>query len=87
MARGNPVTNLSKVDDGQDKHEKMLSDMHDALYSLGDAIRKPGGLSGGRPGAKKLLPPEIAGPSDTPEAKTARKHIETIHAAMKDCAY
>jgi hypothetical protein len=61
----------------QDKHEKMLSTMHDALYTLGSKIRKPFG--GGQ--GDKLLPPDLV-PQEPVEARAARLHIESLHHAM-----
>lgn len=63
----------------QDKHERMLSEMHDALYTLGNKIRKPMGGHG-----EKLLPKSMQS-HEAPEAKAARSHIEDIHTAMKKC--
>jgi hypothetical protein len=60
-----------------DKHEGMLNEMHSALHSLGDKIRKPFGRDG-----DKLLPRRLR-PSEAPEAKAARKHIEHLHRAMR----
>jgi len=62
----------------EDKHQGMLSEMHDALYQLGDKIRKPFGGRG-----SKLLPKGLQ-ENETPEAQLARTHIETMHGAMKD---
>ncbi len=61
----------------QDKHERMLSEMHDALYSLGSKIRKPMVGSG-----EKMLPKDLQS-SETPEAKAARQHVELLHGQMK----
>lgn len=75
MARKNPtISGLPK----QDKHEKMLSDMHSALYALGDKIRKPYRSDG-----EKLLPMALQ-ESESPEAKLARNHIECLHRAMQE---
>jgi hypothetical protein len=63
----------------QSPHEKKLSEMHDALYSLGDKIRKPYPRSG-----EKLLPAELQ-EQEPDGAKAARKHIDNLHAAMKGC--
>lgn len=63
----------------QDKHEGMLSQMHDALYALGDKIRKPFARNG-----EKLLPKKLQS-GESPESKAARGHIEALHAAMKGC--
>jgi len=61
----------------QDAHEAKLSEMHDALYSLGDKIRKP------YPGrGEKLLPKDLRS-QEKPEAEAARKHIDTLHRTMK----
>ena len=62
-----------------DKHEGMLSEMHDALYQLGDKIRTPFGGRG-----SKLLPKKLRS-NESPEAQTARKHIVNMHTAMKNC--
>jgi len=61
----------------EDKHEKMMSEMHDALYTLGSKIRKP---IGGR--GDKLLPKSMV-PAEDEDAKAARAHIERLHRAMK----
>jgi len=71
--RGNPT--MPK----QDKHEKMLSEMHSALYSLGNKIRKPYESDG-----DKLLPSDLR-VGESPEAKAARAHIQTLHKSMKGC--
>jgi hypothetical protein len=63
-----------------DKHQNMLDEMHGALYSLSDKIRKPFPRSG-----EKLVPKALR-EEENPEAALARKHIETIHSAMKDCS-
>jgi len=63
--------------DRRDKHEQMIGDMHDALYSLGDKIRKPLAHDG-----DKLLPVELQ-QHEKPEAKAARKHVEKLHRAFK----
>lgn len=61
----------------RDKHEQMLDDMHGALSSLGDKIRKPF-----QPSGEKLLPADLQN-AEKPEAKAARKHIEKLHGAFK----
>ena len=80
MPRKNPtVSSCSEVCGPmeQDAHETKLSEMHDALYSLGDKIRK------NHPGrGEKLLPKELQS-AEKPEAKSARKHIDNLHRAMK----
>jgi hypothetical protein len=55
----------------------MLSEMHDALYTLGNKMRKPFQSTG-----DKLLPKGLA-PAEAPEAAMARLHVETLHKAMK----
>ena len=60
----------------QSKHEKMLSDIHSALYTLGDKIRKPSSGSGDH-----LLPPDLA-PQEAKGARSARLHIESLHQSM-----
>lgn len=60
----------------QPKHERMLSEMHDALYTLGSKIRKPTPNPG-----DKLLPPDLA-PQEPAGARKARLHIESLHQAM-----
>lgn len=60
-----------------DKHEKMLGEMHDALYTLAAKIRPPMSSSG-----DKLLPVELR-PAEPEGAKVARSHIEKLHRAMK----
>lgn len=57
------------------RHEEQLSEMHDALYQLGDHARTP--MSDG----SKLLPGELA-PAN-PKAAAAKKHIDTLHRAFK----
>lgn len=54
----------------------MLSEMHDALYTLGNKIRKPSPSRG-----NKLLPKELQ--EKEPEgADVARSTIEQLHKAM-----
>ena len=55
MARKNPTEPcVASCDVEQDAHQTKLSEMHDALYSLGDKIRKP------YPGrGEKLLPKDL----------------------------
>ncbi len=78
--RRNPVArDIGSMPVEEDKHERMLSEMHDALYTLGSKIRKP---IGGR--GDKLLPKELA-PAEPEGAKQARDHIESLHASMKCC--
>jgi hypothetical protein len=62
----------------EDKHEKKLRQMHDALYSLGDRIRKPFNRDG-----EKLLPKGLRS-SETPESKQAREHIDRLHTVMSE---
>jgi hypothetical protein len=81
MARKAPKNRMS-LEVGMpemDKHEKMLDEMHGALYSLSDKIRKPYPRSG-----EKLLPKELQ-PEEAEGSKAARKHIETLHESMKGC--
>lgn len=59
-------------------HEEQLSDMHDALYQLGDQARPPMGGSGGN-----LLPDDLA-PQEKPAAKKAKKHISKLHKMFKN---
>jgi len=61
-----------------DKHEGMLDEMHDALYSLGHKIRKP------FPGKGEKLLPRGLRQSEAPEAKAARRHITRLHRAMRE---
>ncbi len=61
----------------QDKHEKMMGDIHDALYSLGSKIRKPMTSNG-----DKLLPKALR-PTEPEGAKMARAHIERLHSSMQ----
>jgi hypothetical protein len=78
MARKNPTAGRDiGMPMDEDKHEKMLSEMHDALYTLGSKIRKP---IGGR--GDKLLPKDLA-PAEPEGAKAARNHIESLHKAMR----
>jgi hypothetical protein len=57
------------------KHEEQLSEMHDALYQLGDHARTP--MNDG----SKLLPGELA--PENPKAATAKKHIAALHGMFK----
>ena len=75
--RGNPTVSMAVGMPEQDKHEKMLSEMHEALYSLSSKIRKPFPSSG-----DKLLPKELA-PAEPEGSKAARAHIEKLHKAMR----
>lgn len=80
MARKPPVLRgnmMPMMPEEEDKHEKMLSEMHDALYTLGSKIRKPIQSRG-----DKLLPSDLR-PAESDEAKSARSHIERVHRAMK----
>lgn len=61
----------------EDKHQSMLSEMHDALYSLGSKISKPFSGRG-----EKLLPKALQA-AEPEEGKAARAHIERLHSAMK----
>ena len=73
MARKNPtMPSVPK----QDKHESMVSNMHSALYSLSDKMRKPYPNDG-----DKLLPSNLK-TKEKPESKAARKHVEKLHKAM-----
>ena len=75
MARKNPI---APMEIHQDKHDKMLSEMHSALYTLGDKIQKPSPRSG-----EKLLPENLR--QQAPKgAKAARRHIQRIHRAMRE---
>jgi hypothetical protein len=75
--RKNPTVQVGSMMDHQDAHESKLSEMHDALYSLGDKIRKPYPRNG-----EKLLPKDLRA-EEKPEAAAARKHIDALHKAMK----
>jgi hypothetical protein len=77
--RKNPVASLVSSDFHEDPQQKKLSEMHGALHSLGDKIRKPYPNSG-----DKLLPKELV-PAESDDSKMARKHIDNLHAAMKGC--
>lgn len=57
----------------QSKHEKMLSEMHDALYTLGNKVRKPMPSSG-----EKLLPADLK-QQEAPEVSAAKAHVEKLH--------
>jgi hypothetical protein len=61
----------------QSKHEKMLSDMHSALYALGNKVRKPSPAEG-----EKLLP-EALQQTEAPEVAAAKSHVETLHGHFK----
>lgn len=76
--RGNPIAVAADMPKA-DPHEEKLSEMHDALYSLGDKIRKPYPHKG-----EKMLPKKLRS-AEKPESKAARKHIDAMHAAMKGC--
>ncbi len=58
-------------------HEEMLSEMHDALYRLGDQARPMIDGDGA-----KLLPDDLS-PSEKPEAKRAKQHIKKLYGAFK----
>jgi len=75
--RSNPTVRDIGMPMEEDKHEKMLSEMHDALYTLGNKIRKP---IGGR--GDKLLPKDLA-PAEPEGAASARSHIERLHKSMR----
>jgi len=77
VKRRNPTEAAMPGMPAEDKHEKMLGEMHDALYTLGSKIRRP---IGGR--GDKLLPKDLA-PAEPEGAKSARTHIESLHKAMK----
>ena len=78
MARKNPTISAYPADNPvEDKHEKMLDEMHSALHTLGSKIRKPFQSRG-----DKLLPKALA-PAEDPEAALARAHIEDLHKTMK----
>jgi hypothetical protein len=62
----------------EDKHERKLREMHGALYSLSDKIRKPFPSDG-----EKLLPAGLR-TSESPESKAARDHIDRLHKAMSE---
>ena len=61
-----------------DADEKKVSDMHDALYSLSDKIRKPME----RPG-DKLLPDHLK-KSPAKHGEMARKQIRALHRAFRE---
>jgi len=61
----------------QSKHEKMLSEMHSALYALGNKVRKPMPSEG-----EKLLPAELQ-QAEAPEVASAKAHVETLHGHFK----
>lgn len=75
MARKNPTVGYAVP--SQTKHEKMLSEMHSALYTLGDKVRKPMPRDG-----EKLLPKSLRTPS-SPDVKDAESQIECLHKAFK----
>jgi hypothetical protein len=63
----------------QSPHEKKLSEMHDALHTLGSKIRKPFVMN---PSGQKLLPTHLQ--EQEPEgAKQAKQHIDKLHAAFQ----
>jgi hypothetical protein len=73
-ARKNPTTIGV---DNMSEEEQMCSDMHSALHSLSDKVRKPFAGSG-----DKLLPKGLRA-TERPEARAARKHIRRLHRAFK----
>lgn len=80
MKRKNPTSNTapSQADvPQQSEHEKLLGEMHDALYALGDRVRKPYPRDG-----DKLLPEELQR-TELPETRTAKKYIVKLHKQMK----
>jgi hypothetical protein len=72
--RSNPT--LIGMDAGSPE-EQMCSDMHSALHTLSDKVRKPYSSSGDH-----LLPKPLQA-NERPEAKQARKHIRRLHKAFK----
>jgi len=75
--RKNPTVSSYPAMPEQSAHEKKLSEMHDALYSLGDKIRKPMERSG-----DTLLPNHLK-KSPPKHSEMAKKHIDTLHGMMK----
>jgi len=76
MGRKNPTISTLGTMDHQSPHDKKLSEMHSALYTLGDKIRKPFARDG-----EKLLPKNLRA-QEPKEARQARKHIDALHKAM-----
>lgn len=77
MARKNPTVSEVPAMVERDAHESKLDEMHSALYTLGDKIRKPYPRGG-----DKLLPKKLR--NQEPEgSKDARAHIDSLHKAMK----
>jgi len=74
-ARKNPTVGLGM--DSMSKEEQMCSDMHSALSSLSDKMRKPYASNG-----DKLLPKDLQA-NEKPEAKAARGHIRRLHKAFR----
>jgi len=64
----------------QAEHDKMMSEMHDTLYTLGDKVRKA------FPDYRKPLLPAHLKPKPTPESKEAKRHIELLHSSFKTAA-
>lgn len=77
MARTSPVEKSKR-----EPHEEKLSQMHDALYQLGDQARGPMRGLGGTEGGSALLPDSVI-PPDNPISKAAKKHIHKLHKAFK----
>ena len=77
MARKNPVVpDIARAMPEMDKHEQMCNDISGAMSSLRDKIRKPYDNSG-----ENLLPKDLR--SGGAAGKSARKHIERIHRAIR----
>lgn len=63
--------------DYQSKHEKMISEMHSALYALGDKVRTPMPRDG-----EKLLPSALR-EQESPDVAAAKAHVERLHGHFK----
>jgi len=75
--RGRDVAHRSMPSEPKrEAHEEQLSEMHDALYQLGDQARPP--MSGS---SSKLLPDHLQ--PEKPGAESAKKHIAHLHRAFK----
>jgi hypothetical protein len=61
----------------QSPHEKKLSEMHSALYALGNKVRKPMPSEG-----ENLLPAELQ-QQESPEVAAAKAHVDALHAHFK----
>lgn len=80
MARAKITDRTAPQMPHQEEHDKMMSDMHDTLYSLGDKVRKA------FPDYRKPLLPKELKPKKTRESSMAKRHIILLHDAFKTAA-